>query len=723
MGFTRQGFQILIVLSLTSVFLFQFRPSSVTPTTTTAVVRVPEDARDLQTAISMVPDGGTIDVAAGTYTVPSGGFVISDLGKGFTIQARSGSPVVLDGQGQHPIIRFINSDRSRGKRVTFVGLTFANGYTTTDGWAGGVTMQRAEAVFINCRFQGNTGNQPSTGGGGILVAENSMAQFSNCRWENNSARNFGGGLAVETGSQASILSSTFDGNRVDVPYHSVTAAGGAIHVGNSTLTVAHSTFRNNRAGYVGGAIYAVGTWTDSTTEPQTFVSIAYSTFENNVAQRDATVSFSLPTEGGALHFEDQTRALVYRSTFIRNSAMVGGGINLYRANVSVIASYLRGNTATGVGPANGFGGALSATSNDTPADGTHNRPSARLTVKDTVIQGEFVSQAGSGLYAAGDRHRTYGEGGVAQMGSVMENRARVVLENVIFYNTDVQETPGSPGTGVGGGILVDLADLTLKKVLVVESDAFGDSNSSGGGLAALNQSRVQGSEVYFVNNSSEKYGGALFVQGSEIYLSQCVLAENEISPGVAEDLYSSYGAAIFTTPDTGRGIPVSGAVEDCTISHNIGLPIFDDDRNDGPINAVQYNGNTIYNTTFGNKVYRNSLGICCLTVAELNSLIVTRSNGTSSDKSTRNNVEPPAQPTIGVIQVVPFYLLPQDTSHYVGVAWSGQAAEFNGTSLTQKTLLTSGTTPRSYSLTVDNQSFNAQPTLLDRQVFIPLVSR
>lgn len=228
-----------------------------------------------------------------------------------------------------------------------------------------------------------------------------------------------------------------------------------------------------------------------------------------------------------------------------------------------------------------------------------------------------------------------------------------------------------------------------------------------------------------LHNSAEKYGGALFVQGSEIYLSQCVLAENEISPGVTEDLYSSYGAAIFTTPDTGRGISVSGTLEDCIISHNVGLPIFDDDRHDGPINAVQYNGNTIYNTTFGNKVYRNSLGICCLTATELNSLIVTRNNGTSSDKSTRNNVEPPAQPTIGVIQVVPFYLLPQDTSHHVGVAWSGQTqtAEFNGTQLTQSTLLTSETTPRSYSLTVDNQGFNAQPTLLDRQVFIPLVSR
>lgn len=718
----------LIFLLITTTFLFLWATSTRaaplrTPLSVTSVVRVPEDVADLQTAINTVPHGGVIDLANGTYPVPPGGFVISDLQKSFTIRARSGAQVVLDGQGQHPILRFINSDRSRGGPVIFENLTFANGYSTTDGWAGGVTLQRAEATFVNCVFRNNGGNQPSTGGGGVLVAENSRATFRNCTWQGNWAKNFGGGLAVETSSQASVQGSAFDSNRVDLPNHSVTAAGGAIHVGNSSLWVSDSTFRNNRAGYVGAAIYAIGTWSAPIDIPRTTLVVTGSTFEGNVAERDSSVSFPLPTEGGAIHLEDQAQGFIFRSTFIRNSAMVGGGINLYRANATVVASYFQGNTATGVGPANGFGGAISITSNDMPSDGTNNWPAGRITLRGSVIRGEFTSQAGAGIYAAGDRMRTYGEGGVAQMGSAEENRARVELENVIFYDTDVMETPGSPGTGVGGAILVDLADLTMSNVLIMRADAFGGSNSSGGALAAINQSKVTATDVTFADNTAGKYGAALFVQGSEVYLSRCLIIENEISPGVTEDLFSSYGAAIFTSPDGGRGLPVSGVVDGCTISQNIGLPIYDDDRTDGPINSVQYNNNIIYNTTFGDTIYRNSIWNCCQTVSELNTLVITRNNGTSSVKSARPNTAPSTQPSVGVIEIVPNYLLPDDTLHYIGIAWSGTQATLDGSPLLDYSFLTQGTTPKSYTLTVDTTAIRAQPTLLDQQVFIPLVSR
>lgn len=689
-----------------------------------ATVRVPEDVSDIQSAISIVPDGGIIEIASGTYFVPPGGFVISDLQKGFTLQARNGAPVVFDGQGQHVLIRFINSDRSRGKPVTFVGITFANGYSGTDGWAGGVTLQRAEATFINCKFLNNQGNQPSTGGGGVLVAEHSQAVFQNCTWQGNTARNYGGGLAVETSSEAHVLSSTFTGNRVNLPGHAVTAAGGAVHVGNSSLWVYKTNFQDNEAGYVGGAIYAIGTWTEPLDVPRTILSVTFSNFENNKAQRDPSVSFPLPTEGGAVHVEDQTLATIYRSTFIRNSAMVGGAVNNYRASAIITASYFRGNTAVGVGPANGFGGAISTTSDDTSADGTSNRPVSSFIVKDTVIVGEFKSQAGNGIYAAGDRNRMYGQNGTIRMGSVEENRAQITLENVIIYNTDVQETPGAPGTGVGGGILVDLADLTMNNVLIMDADAFGATNGSGGGLVALNQSKVVGTRVFLFKNSAEKYGGGVFVQGSEIYLSQCTLAENSVSPGTNETIYFSFGAALFTMPDVGRGLPVSGAVENCTITRNDGLPIYDYDRSDGPINAVQYNGNIIYNETFGSQIYRNSIISCCQTVDQLNTLVIYRNNGTSSVKSARDNIGPSSQPSAGAILAAPPFLFPKQTSpYYIGVAWSGQQAQLNNTTIAEQTSLFQDTAPKTYTLLVDNASFTIDVPLLDKQVFLPLLSR
>jgi len=44
----------------------------------------------------------------------------------------------------------------------------------------------------------------------------------------------------------------------------------------------------------------------------------------------------------------------------------------------------------------------------------------------------------------------------------------------------------------------------------------------------------------------------------------------------------SYGAAIFSAPDTVRNISVTGAIENNLISNNVGMSVFDDDRFQGP---------------------------------------------------------------------------------------------------------------------------------------------
>src|SRR3990170_840386 len=93
----------------------------------TTTIYLPGDVGDLQPAINKVPAGGIIEVSAGTYPAPSGGFRINNLPKGFTIRAAPGATVVLDGGGSHDILRFINTGLSNGRPVVFEGLTFANG--------------------------------------------------------------------------------------------------------------------------------------------------------------------------------------------------------------------------------------------------------------------------------------------------------------------------------------------------------------------------------------------------------------------------------------------------------------------------------------------------------------------------------------------------------------------------------------------------------------------
>lgn len=688
----------------------------------TAIIRVPQESATLPDAINRVSDGGVIELAAGTYYAPPGGFRINNRQKSFTIRSAPGAKVVLDGGGQHDILRFQNSSVSEGRLVVFKGLIFANGRSTTNGVAGGVTMHYAQAIFINCTFRNNVGNQPSTGGGGIAVALHSTATFRNCSWRDNAAKNFGGGLSIKNDATVNVIDSDFHNNVTNRPGHSKTAAGGGIHIGNSDVNIFNTHFEGNQAGYVGGAVYAIGEWAEPISTPRTRIVVTNSTFVNNHAIRDASVSFSLPTEAGAIHFENQVTGMVDKSTFNSNSAMIGGAVNLYRADVTVSDSVFDGNVATGAGAANGFGGALSATSNDTSVDGNYNRRSSQLTIRDTLILGEGTSQAASGIYIAGDQARTYGNG-VSQMGTLAQNRATLTLQNVILDNTDVQATAEAPNTGTGGAIVSDLAKMSLEDVLVANADAKGN-NSSGGGLAVLNNSYVTARDLTVVHSTSDKFGAALFIQGSTVDIQDCNLILNEISPGVAESAAQSYGAAVFASPDMGRGLPATGTIAHCVISENVGQPIFDDDRTNGPVNDIRYNGNTIYSETFGDIIYTNSLGgYCCKSTSDLNSLVVTRANGINTPKSQVPNTAPATAPPVGVLQAIPPYVLPENTSYsYLGYTWSGKNATLNGQKLSGNSGLTQVTEEGTHTLSVDGTKFSIEIAALDQKVFIPIAT-
>jgi hypothetical protein len=682
-----------------------------------SVIHVPSDTADLQAAINLVSDGGVIELANGTYPAPAGGFSILNIGKSFTIRAASGANVVLDGGGTHNILRFMNSNPSPGTSVVFENITFTNGYSALNGDSAGVTMQYAQATFINCVFSNGRGVASENSAGGIAVAFYSTALFINCQWIGNTTTSYGAGLAVGAHSKVYIHQSRFINNRANPPGHSSMAAGGAIHVGNSILRVSNSYFEGNQAGYVGGGIYAIGTWNDATTDPQTDVLVVNSTFVNNRAVRDPSVIRSDPTEGGAFHLEDQSLARIYNSRFIENSADTGGGVNLYRSRVEIADSVFLGNSATGTGSANGFGGAISAMSNDgndaTTNYGAINRPPAHLTLRNTLIQGRYdsvttVGQAAGGIYAAGDIYHMYGLGGVLQMGTPAENRAVVNVDHVVFNDLDVAEVTGAPGTGVGGAIVTDVADLTLNDSLLINSDAIGTGNSSGGAVAILDQSVAHITNSTFARNSSQKFGGAIFVQGSEIHLEDSRLMNNDLGGAV-------YGAAIFTAPMNERNLPVTGAIENNLISNNNGQPFFDDDHTDGPINDVRYNNNQVYDARGVNaQIYTNSIsGYCCSTLSQLNTLVIQRAH-TTTPKSQVPNTSLSTLPSVGVLLADPPQILsgnangdpPPPTTAYLGYAWSGGSATLDGQAVTGNAGVSpAGTGP--HTLSVGGTNFTA----------------
>src|SRR6266404_3090075 len=132
-----------------------------------ALVHVPADKPTLQDAIAEVTDGGVIEMAAGTYPAPSGGFNVLDYGKGFTIRAAAGASVTLSGGGTTDILRIANSLGRVAHTISFERLTFSSGTSTNNFIGGALTIVRNNAMFTSCIFQNNQANGSISGGGAI----------------------------------------------------------------------------------------------------------------------------------------------------------------------------------------------------------------------------------------------------------------------------------------------------------------------------------------------------------------------------------------------------------------------------------------------------------------------------------------------------------------------------------------------------------------------------
>ncbi|MFN7950765.1 MAG: hypothetical protein U0610_03485 [bacterium] len=681
------------------------------------VVRVPADAATLTAALSQVSDGGVIELASGTYVAPSGGFKIFSATKRYTVRAAPGASVVLSGGGTTDVLRVMNTPGT-GRPLVFEGITIANGRSNTAGIGAGVTLANATVTFVDCQFLQNTSVTVTNGGGAISVGLGSTAYFSNVLMSGNTAKLAGGAILAYEGSRVFVHGSQLIDNHTNVAGHQNNAFGGAIAVVDATLRVTQSRFEGNGAGYAGGAIYALGSWTDPVATPAADVLIANSTFVNNVASPAAGVTAPGATEGGAIHGEDQTTLRIFHSRFESNESQGGGALSCYRCITAIEHSIFRANAAVGTGSGQGNGGALFIHSDDVNDSSTNsgatNRRAATLTVDDTLFEGASDGvgngRLGGCVFVGGDTSRAYGTGVPAQ-GGLAGNRAPAVLSGVVFADCDV--LGDSSQGGYGGAIAASLADLTLSDSLLMQSDARSatSADAAGGALALFSDTTATVARCFFALNTARMSGGAIWVLGASLALDGSYLVENSLTN-------SHSGAAIFFAPDGGGGpgAPrnVAGTVTDCVLSDNTGpsaFTILDGDYTNGPINAVQYGGNTFYpDTSFD---YLHSMA-GTKNAAGLNALVVNRSNGTSTVKApTHDNGGAVSAPKAGAIWAIPTQQLPAGAAgdsdgaaeSDLAYAWTGATqATVDGQARTGYTGLDSRPSVGQHALVVSGQT-------------------
>jgi hypothetical protein len=705
------------------------------------VLLVPSEY-SLENALLAVNHGDVIEIEAGAVlTAPNGGWQATESDRSYSIRAAAAGVATLDGGDATEIMTIRVTE---GFTVTLQDLVFANGFSVTADTGSGVTVREGRATFVRCSFTNNAGEPPAddTSVGALRVVE-STAYLVDCTFVGNTARTSGGGLAVQNGTVWAHRC-LFSGNRADVPNHRSSAAGGAIHVGNGFVRLTNSRFEGNRAGYVGGAVFVIGDFSESGNDPSAEVTAANCTFDGNVAAPDDSVTLTVPTEGGGFHVENQATGRIYASRFYSNVAENGGGINSYRGIVEVTDSILVGNRSSDGVSAYGRGGGISAISNDT-ANSTTNfgainrRPSSVSVVRTAIIGNgdqDPLAQTGGGVLVTGDINRIEGSGGVDQMGTVAQNRADLTLDGVLLAG--LRSTVFDNSSAKGGGISTRAADLTMNDSMVVGCVARGDDKYSQGGglmlnqysLATMTSSVVAGNISDNTSNRDFCGGAGVSMFGAELHASEMVFAFNELSPGHVESIGSSNGAALYSSPDANKGLDIDGSIASSLFVSSAGLAIWEFDYDSGPINDLRFNSNEFWESSFGDRVFKNKLagGGVFHTPDELNSHVVVRSGAANTVKSSSPNSDLQATPVFGHLLVSPEIVLTEGAvgdpesagTSYLGWTWSGTAADLNGQSLSSNTgYMTVGA--GNHVLDVDGQPVTAtvasiQPPSVDATV-------
>jgi len=373
-----------------------------------------------------------------------------------------------------------------------------------------------DAVYVNdSLFSGNEAkrggaiyNHSAADGDGTaakMLVENSTftANFAS---ERASAIYNEGNLTVKT--------SSFTGN--GVKDNDKTSYGGAIFVGNSSITnIEDSYFGSNQAGVYGGAIFASSTAGDTT--------ITGSVFENNYAGQF----------GGAV--TSQNLLTVKESTFNNNSGEYGGAVYVKRTG-EIKDSAFTGNNAA-------HGGAVYT-----------DYAVSDLTISTTTFTENYAGGVGAvGLFNKAtlknntfDGNYTTDSNNVDGSGAILIGADGVV---VIDSNTFINNTSASNAGAIGTRRAED-ADNSDAKLDIKDSSFISNVAVSSGGAINnyfYNSDSVSGSvsvdNTKFENNQAA-YGGAIYNHGEldNAGNSAAMLIENST---FTANSASQYGGAIY----------------------------------------------------------------------------------------------------------------------------------------------------------------------------------
>jgi hypothetical protein len=252
--------------------------------------------------------------------------------------------------------------------------------------------------------------------------------------------------------------------------------------------------------------------------------------------------------------------------------------------------------------------------------------------------------------------------------------------------------------------------------LNIDSSIFQNCIASdfGGALEAIGGSSVVMTKTTISSCRAGSLGGAITMFGGNLNITQSNFVQNQTTGS------GGNGSVMTTAPAAASGgipaVDISGTIANCVFSNNSGgSTIYDGDRGTPPFNLLQYSGNTIFSAT-GSVAYDGDY-VNASTVAQLNQLVMQRSDGTSTIKAPAPaNVAPTSAPTVSALLMVPPTVLqsgaPGETlpiPSNLAYASSGGSVALDGTPQASSAGIAPTSVNGIHTLTVGSSSFATVP--------------
>ncbi|MBE6506259.1 MAG: hypothetical protein E7Z73_11125, partial [Methanobrevibacter millerae] len=414
---------------------------------------------------------------------------------------------------------------------------------------GAIYVAGLNTTISDSNFTLNSANATNARGGSIDIQGNDT-RILNCNFERCSA--YEGGAIYVNGTNAVIDGST-------VTFSSAYANGGAIYVAGQNATISNSRMTLNNATDYGGAIYVAGN--DTVINASVFDRCSANNYHGGaifVNGLNTTISYSNFTRNSANGTEAHGGAIdvrgndttIYKCNFEMCTAYDGGTLYIYGEGTVIEDMHFAYSLALH------DGGTIYVLGNN-------------VTIANTTFSYSNASNCGGAVYVAGNNvfmnNDTFEKGYGYQAGAVYLQGDDAVINMSSFISNGCYDDGGAiyvngnngklynsnfthnTAGDDGGAIYWNGAYGSIDNITCLDNNAISSTGSSNGGTICLIGSYANLTGSNFEKTSSLISGGAIFITGNNITVSDSSFKDCNVSYDI-EDTgkdYANGGGALY----------------------------------------------------------------------------------------------------------------------------------------------------------------------------------